>query len=137
MDEVINMKRILVMILVLSIVLCGCGKVSGAKLEIGESAIYSRAEIQAAMNVVKNHFRQGFEGCTLLNIRYDEEESRSAALDWAEQYNAKEAIVLYSDFLVIGNRNPTLNGNSKYENWSWVLVRNPFGSWELKTSGYG
>ena len=81
MDEVINMKRILVMILVLSIVLCGCGKVSGAKLEIGESAIYSRAEIQSAMNVVKNHFRQGFEGCTLLNIRYDEEESRSAALD--------------------------------------------------------
>lgn len=130
------MKKLVLFLMVLSILLCGCGKVSGAKVEIGESALYSRSEIIEAVNLVKQQFQKGFESCTLLNIRYDEAESLARADDWAEQYEAKEAIVLYSDFLVIGNRNPTLNGNSKYENWCWVLVRNG-GNWELKTWGYG
>ena len=122
--------------IVCALLISACGKVSDVKVDIGESSLYSRQEIEQAVNLVIRQFKKGFEECRLLNIRYDEEESLRWADDWAEQYNAKEAIVLYSDFLVIGDRNPSLNGNSKYENWAWVLVRNG-GSWELKTWGYG
>lgn len=128
------MKKYFALLIVLSILLCGCGKVSGAKVEIGESALYSRSEIMNAINEVKSHFQRGFEGCTLLNIRYDEAASLKEAPDWAEQYNAREAIVLYSDFFVAGD-NPTLNRFSTYENWGWILVRND-GDWEIMTSGY-
>ena len=130
------MKKLVLFLMVLSILLCACGKVSSVEIELGESKLYSENELRQAADLVVRQFQKGFESCTLLNIRYDEAESLAYAEDWAEQYEAKEAIVLYSDFLVIGNRNPTLNGNSKYENWCWVLVRNG-GNWELKTWGYG
>ncbi len=130
------MKKLIVILVILSLLICGCGKVSDVQIEIGESQLYSENEIRQAADLVIRQFQKGFESCVLLNIRYDEEESLQRASDWAEQYGAKEAIVLYSDFLVIGSRNPTLNSNSKYENWSWILVRNG-GNWELKTWGYG
>lgn len=130
------MKKLIVILIVLSTLLMGCGKVSGVEIMLGESELYSENELRQAVDLVLRQFQKGFEGCKLLNIRYDEDESLKWADGWAEQYDAKEAIVLYSDFLVIGNRNPTLNGNSKYENWGWILVRSG-GSWELKTWGYG
>lgn len=130
------MKKIVLIMLIFSLILVGCGKVSGVSIELGESKLYAEYELRQAVDLVLRQFQKGFEGCKLLNIRYDEEKSRSEAQDWAEQYDAKEAIVLYSDFLVIGNRNPTLNGNRKYENWAWILVRSG-GSWELMTWGYG
>ena len=73
------------------------------------------------------------EGCVLLKLWYDEEVSLKQADEWAEQYGAKEAIVLLSDFYV--TKNPTFSSNTTMKNWSWILVRNN-GGWELKTSGY-
>lgn len=130
------MKRFLslvLLILSLSLLLTGCGKVSGVEETIGPSAIYSEAEIQSAMDVVKQQFASGFDGCTLLELWYDEEVSLKQADEWAEQYGAKEAIVLLSNFYV--TQNPTFSSYSTMKNWSWILVRN-YGDWELKTSGY-
>ena len=115
------------------LLLSACGKVSGVKETIGPSAIYTEQEIENAMNVVKRQFSAGFEDCVLLELWYDEEVSLREADEWAEQYGAKEAIVLLSDFYV--TKNPTFSSNTTMKNWSWVLVRNN-GGWELKTSGY-
>lgn len=130
------MRKMVLLMVILSVLLWGCGKVSGVEIEIGESELYSEHELQQAADLVVRQFQKGFESCKLLNIRYDEEDSLRWAADWAAQFDAEEAIVLYSDFLVIGSGNPTLNSNSKYEDWSWVLVCSG-GSWELKTWGYG
>ena len=130
------MKRFLslfLLVLALSLLLIGCGKVSGVEETIGPSAIYSENEIQSAMDIVKRQFSTGFEGCTLLELWYDEEVSLKEADEWAEQYGAKEAIVLLSNFYV--TKNPTFSSHSTMKNWIWVLVRN-HGGWELKTSGY-
>ena len=130
------MKRLMslvLLILTLTLLFTACGKVSGAEETIGPSAIYTEREIQSAMDVVKRQFASGFEGCTLLNLRYDEETSLKSADEWAEQYEAEEAIVLLSDFYVTKNR--TFSSHSIMKNWSWVLVRSG-GGWELKTSGY-
>lgn len=126
-------KAFLAITLAVLVLLSGCGKVSGVKETIGPSAIYSEREIQSAMDVVKRQFAAGFEGCTLLELWYDEEISLKQAEEWAAQYEAKEAIVLQSDFYV--TKNPTFSSNSTMKNWSWILVRNN-GGWELKTSGY-
>lgn len=126
-------KAFLAITLAVLVLLSGCGKVSGVKETIGPSAIYSEREIQSAMDVVKRQFAAGFGGCTLLELWYDEEVSLKQAEEWAAQYEAKEAIVLQSDFYV--TKNPTFSSNSTMKNWSWILVRNN-GGWELKTSGY-
>jgi hypothetical protein len=131
------MKRIAIFALLLVLILSGCGgKVDDAKLTIGTSYLYSEKEIQSAMRVVMNQFERGFESCKLLTLTYDEESSVREADDWAEQYEADEAIVLESSFYVIGSKNPTLNPNSTYRGWQWILTRNGNGRWELQTCGY-
>lgn len=105
---------------------------------MGESERYSKAEISRAMDQVEDHFRNEFDGCKLLDLRYDEEKTRAEAEEWAQQYGADEAIVLYSDFEVDSSGGDgSLNPDSTYRNWKWILTRSGNGAWELKTWGYG
>lgn len=129
-------KSVLAIALLLLIILAGCGKVSDVNETIGPSTIYSENEIQSAMNLVKAQFSTGFEGCTLLDLWYDEEVSLKQAADWAAQYEATEAIVLLSNFYVKPNsKNPVFTPNRTYGNWNWILIRNN-GGWQLKDWGY-
>ena len=136
------MKKIKVFLsLMLCLVLltaCGGGNISEVGRQMGESAHYSKAEIARAMDRVEDHFRNEFDGCKLLNLRYDEEKTRAEAEEWAAQYGADEAIVLLSDFEVDSSGGDgSLNTDSTYRDWKWVLTRNEKGAWELKTWGYG
>ena len=117
---------------------CGGGDVRGAGRQMGESERYSRAEIARAMDQAEDHFRKEFDGCKLLNLRYDEEKTLAEAEEWAAQYGADEAIVLLSDFEVDSSGGDgSLKPDSTYRNWKWVLIRNRREAWELKTWGYG
>ena len=133
-------KRLLAFVLAILCVLplsaCGGEKVDDAELTVGTSGLYSEKEIRSAMSVVMDQFERGFESCKLLTLTYDEESSVKEADHWAEQYEADEAIVLESSFYVIGNKNPSLNSNSTYRGWQWILTRNGNGRWELQTCGY-
>ena len=136
------MKKIKVFLsLMLCLVLltaCGGGNISEVGRQMGESAHYSKAEIARAMDQVEDHFRNEFDGCKLLDLRYDEEKTLAVAEVWAQQYGADEAIVLYSDFEVDSSGGDgSLNPDSTYRNWKWVLIRNRREAWELKTWGYG
>ena len=136
------MKKIKVFLsLMLCLVLltaCGGGNISEVGRKMGESAHYSKAEIARAMDQVEDHFRNEFDGCKLLDLRYDEEKTRAEAEGWAQQYGADEAIVLYSDFEVDSSGGDgSLNPDSTYRNWKWVLIRNRREAWELITWGYG
>lgn len=132
-------KRIallLAAVLMLALTACG-GSTFGLKRVVGESEHYSAREIKAAMAEVESHFRRHFDGCTLLELAYDEAVSDKEADKWAEQYEADEAIVLTSRFYV----SPTggdgsLNQNYTYERWQWVLTKSGIGGWKLQTWGY-
>jgi len=111
------------------------GDVSNVEIQIGESEIYTEAEIRQAMDVVLESFSE-FSGCEMTRLWYDEERSLKEADDWAKQYNAKQAIVLFSDFNVDENgADKGLNPNDTYRNFNWILVRDT-GKWKLKTWGY-
>ena len=114
----------------------GCGIPFTAKRIIDDSEIYSKRDIEKAMNLVYGQFAF-FEGCVLLEIEYDEEYSKERMADWAENYDADEAIVLLSKFYVAGDSDGSLEPGETYSKWNWILVRNKGGFWELKTWGYG
>ena len=136
------MKRLKMLVLLLFcaavLTACGGGDVRSAGRQMGESTRYSRAEIARAMDQAEDHFKKEFDGCKLLNLRYDEAKTLAEAGEWAAQYGADEAIVLLSDFEVDSSGGDgSLNPDSIYRNWKWVLTRNEKGAWELKTWGYG
>lgn len=117
--------------------LMGGGDTSQTKRIIGESSLYSQAEIEQMMDTVESTFRREFKGCTLLELKYDEAISQKQSGDWAEQYQADEAAVLTSSFDVDGSGGDgSLNPNSTYSKWLWVLTRNGDGNWKLQTWGY-
>ena len=129
------MKRIaalcLAALLVLS--LAGC---SESFAVIGEkSAIYTQTDIDEAMDVVLKEFRREFDGCTLIELGYAGDNTRSEQKVWAAQYNADECILLVCSFETDDTVGP-LNPNSVYENYKWVLTRSGGGKWAVQTCGY-
>lgn len=135
------MKRIvtflLVILLTLSLAGCGRGSTRGLQTKIGSSDVYTQEDMESAIKIVTEFFRKEFEGCTLKTLEYSEELTRDDAEEWAQQYDAQQAIVLISSFYVAPNGGDgSLNTDSTYENWQWILVRNPGENWTLKTWGY-
>ena len=56
---------------------------------------------------------------------------------WAERYDADQAVVVTSDFDVDeSGGDGSLNPNSTYSDWEWVLVRDEGGQWTVQTWGY-
>lgn len=135
------MKRgteIVFVILVLA-VLCACGgNVKDAVIVPVQSEIYTEKEIDGAVKIAINYFTREFSGCTLKEIRYIGDEAKDSFSEWAEQYDADNAIILLSTFDVdASGGDGSLNPNSTYTNWQWILVRNGKGSWRHVTHGYG
>ena len=117
--------------------LLGGGDVSQVQRVIGESSLYSKADIEQMMDTVERTFRREFKGCTLLELKYDEAFSQKQSGDWAEQCRTDEAVVLTSSFQVDGSGGDgSLNPNSTYSKWMWVLTRNEGGDWKMQTWGY-
>ena len=117
--------------------LTGCGVTAGAQRIVGASSRYSPGEIEAAMDVAVRHFRRHFEGCRLTQISYDEEVSDRHAAEWAQQYNARHAIVLHSSFEVGPTSDGSLTPGQTYTRWQWILTSSIPGIWTLRTWGYG
>lgn len=134
------MKNLLCLTCLFALLLTGCGggNVSRVHTVVGESEIFTQGEIEEAMEAAMDYFRKEFDGCTMTKITYDEAKGRKAAMEWAKQYGADEAIVLYSSFDVgASGGDGSLNPNSTYNNWQWVLTRDSDGEWVLRTWGYG
>lgn len=135
------MKKIFCLMGLLALLLTGCGRggnASEVQVITGESEIYTQREIENAMETAMDYFRKEFDGCTMTKIEYNEGKSGGAAEEWARQYGADEGIVLYSSFDVdASGGDGSLNPNSTYNNWQWVLTRDRGGKWVLRTWGYG
>lgn len=116
------------------------GNVSKVNRVVGYSALYDNNLINEACRVVEQKFADEFEGCTLTELRYDEEvENRFA--DEIVRYatdEEKELIILLSTFSTDEKGGDgSFNPNDTYTNWQWYLVRNADkDSWEIISWGY-
>lgn len=132
------MKRMLSLILLLALLLCGCGRnESSVEYNIGPSQLYGEGEIRAAMDAVVAAYKKENADFTLLSLSYEDEEffSRIAEKE-AEYYGADEAIVLRSTIHthedIVGSMSP----NQTYTDFRWTLTRSGNGGWELQSAGF-
>ncbi len=107
-----------------------------------ESEIYSEKDINAAVQVIIKEFDHSWNGCTLTSISYAGDERTQAEseyyLNTRKIYSEDELIVLTSSFDVDETGGDgSLNPNSTYDGWSWILVRNAGGRWKHVDHGYG
>ena len=116
------------------------GNVSNVNRVVGYSALYGDTLINEACSVVEQKFAKEFEGCTLTELRYDEEvENRFVdEIAWYATEENQELIVLLSTFntdekAADGGFNP----NDTYTSFQWHLVRTADKkSWEIIGWGY-
>ena len=76
------------------------GNVSNVKRVVGYSALYGENSIKEAFDVIEKKFAKDFEGCTLTELRYDEDvENRFAEeIEKYHKENNQELIVVLSTF---------------------------------------
>ena len=123
--------------IVLAFGLCACGGDTRdvATHEVA-SDLYTQEEITAAMDTIKTEFKD-WKGCTLTELYYAGDEASQDHQDWADRNNADEALVLLSSFDVDeSGGNGSLNPNSTYDDWMWILVRSDGGQWKHVDHGY-
>ena len=116
------------------------GNVSNVNRVVGYSALYGENSINEAFDVIEKKFAKDFEGCTLTELRYDEDvENRFAEeIEKYHKENNQELIVVLSTFETDekggdGGFNP----NDTYTNWQWHLVKTADKkSWEIINWGY-
>ena len=131
-----KLTLVLALICVIGLVACG-GNVKNVKITDYSSEIYSDAEIENAIDVAIDYFEKNFEGCTLTEITYLGDDKLDNWQEFAERNNADDVIVLVSSFNVgASGGDGSLNPNSTYTNWKWVLVRTNGGKWEHVDHGY-
>ncbi|MDD6919942.1 MAG: hypothetical protein PUI85_01785 [Eubacteriales bacterium] len=134
-----NMKKIAILLIciLITIGISACGNVSNVKIKEVKSEIYSKHDIDMAINSIKKEFRLYWHGCTLKEIYYAGDSVSKDAQDWADRNNADEVIVLQSSFDVnASGGDGSLEPNTAYDDWMWILVRTHGGQWKHVDHGY-
>lgn len=110
----------------------------------GPSDKFSEKEIRSAMGSVIAKF-EDFKGCELTRLWYDEKKSDHQIESYMTNgrgagsgVSRDNMIVVYSDFSVDSSGGDgSLNPNSTYTDWCWILVRDhEKGKWEVDDWGY-
>ena len=84
-----------------------------------------------AVDTIKHEFKSDWSGCTLREIYYAGDNSIEPHQDWADRNDADEVIVLLSSFDVDSSGGDgSLNPDSTYSDWKWILVRSDGGKWK-------
>ncbi len=126
----------LCMLLIFSLSGCG-GTVKDVNTHPVESELYSEEDIETAMDTVKKEFKRDWSGCTLTELYYAGDDRSKNHRDCADRNGAEEVLVLYSSFDVDSSGGDgSLNPNSTYSDWNWILVRTNGGKWQLVDYGY-
>jgi len=105
---------------------------------------FSEEEINSAISCVKKKFKD-FKGCTLTKLWYDEAKSNDFIKGYLSNghgsvngVKAENVIVLLSNFNVDSSGGDgSLNPNSTYGGWNWILIRDSkTGNWRVDDWGY-
>lgn len=76
-------------------------------------------------------FQKEFAGYTLTEVGYAGDEVRQTHTNWAERIVGDAVIVLTSSFDVeVSGEDSSLEPDSTYTKWMWILARKNGGQWE-------
>ncbi len=123
----------------LLLTLCACGgDISNVNITIpSDSSIYSADEIEDAIDAAMDYFKKEFDGCTLTEITYAGDATSADFAEWAQRVDGDEVIVLVSSFDVdASGGDGSLNPNSTYTKWMWIMARKDGGKWQHVDHGY-
>ena len=116
------------------------GNVKSVKIEEWEvSKLYSDDEIKAAIKASEDYFEKEFGGCTLTKITYagDNVSLNETAYRKDNGSNYDKVIVLLSSFDTDSfGGDGSLNPNSTYDNWNWIMGKKHGDKWEHIDHGY-
>lgn len=119
--------------------LSACGNTDRVERVYDDSELYSKEDIDAAMDTVIAYFKTDMQGCTLTEVEFDERGNLAEDnQEWAEQYDADQAILIDTVFDVEnydGEEYAFLKSGKTYDNFIWILTRNDNGAWEMQTEG--
>ena len=146
--KVFTMKKIITVTLCIVLVLLftGCeknGDTSKVEIDYGASSVYSKEEIDSAIEIIKKQFAS-FEGCELHSLSYmsDEECNNADNIEWMNDLRTDDNKEAFTQCIAFESsfRSPKKGGgaweaNEEYT-WSWWLARSEGGEWNLMTWGY-
>ncbi len=116
------------------------GNVKSVKIEEWEvSKLYSDDEIKAAIKASEDYFEKEFDGCTLTKITYagDNVSLNETAYRKDNGSDYDKVIVLLSSFVTDSfGGDGSLNPNSTYDNWNWIMGKKQGDKWEHIDHGY-
>ena len=110
------------------------GATENAEIVLGSSAFYTEAEMQEAVGVVKETFRD-FQGCEMKKIVYAPEKSSKEAE--SEGVAPENAIVFLTEFDVGVGADACWDEGEEVTDWNFVLTREDADSpWVVVNWGY-
>lgn len=125
-------------VLITLIIIFACISLRPASINYGKSDIYSRQDMNEAVDLIKNEF-YSWHGCKLYSISYTSDDFCQRELEYCNTL-AQDGVV-YDECIVfrMDFRSPIFGGggwnaNFRYD-WSWYLARTAGGEWELLTWG--
>ncbi len=128
--------KLIMFFVLLSLSACG-GSVKNVNIIEVQSDYYSSNEINSAIETIVKEFDKKWDGCTLNEIYYAGDDVSIGYQEWADRNGADEVIVLMSSFEVDSSGGDgTLNPNSTYDGWIWILIRYTDGPWRHVDHGY-
>ncbi len=139
-SAVITAVFVICIVSIVIVVLGNKGNTSNVSRVVGYSAWYSDELIHKAFDIIENKFADEFEGCTLIELRYDDKVENKFAEEMMkyDTENNQELIVVISSFSTDAKGGDgSFSPNKTYENWQWHLVRTADKkSWEIISWGY-
>lgn len=116
------------------------GNVQSAKHIAHATDLYTKEDIEAAFDAIESEFASGFKGCTLKELRYDDE-IEAQYLDETPEHKQEgtgDRIVVLSEFTTNWRAaDEGFSPNDRYEGWQWVLTRPSQGApWKVVDWGY-
>ena len=129
----------LLSLITLLLTLCACGgDISNVNITLpSDSSLYSTDEIKDAIDAAIDYFKKEFDGCTLTEISYAGDETSADFEEWAQRIDGDEVIVLVSSFNVdASGGDGSLNPNSTYTKWMWIMTRQEGEKWQHVDHGY-
>ena len=134
-------KRRVILIVVLALLL-GLGYWAfSVKVDLGESERYSSWDRILAVADVRLNFL-GMFGCRLERVYYAGDERSQAEYDYYSQHQQEmgrefdECIVFHVDFHT-PRATLSMNPDSDYIGWGYIMGRKNGGLWHVLTQGYG